>query len=178
MVKVFKTFPRIFQGFALCETPCGEHKDLVTENIFRRSRPHRPKPMNQETADGTGGARPSGRNAMAMWKTDNSMRGTISIQVTGTTAGTSQATESTFPCANTVTAQWWSGFVGVLVDQLRAARGTPPSRRASKTMPTKPQAARARPAKPKEMACPVLQNVCNLANGVPPASPFLRIGSQ
>lgn len=65
----------------------------------------RPKPTNQETAGRTGGLRPSGRNAMAGAKMENSRRGAISIQVTWTTAGAAQTTVSTFPCAMATTAQ-------------------------------------------------------------------------
>ena len=47
---------------------------------------------------------------MAVLKTENSKSEVAVILIVGTTTGMSQVANSTFPCANIVTAQSWSAL--------------------------------------------------------------------
>jgi hypothetical protein len=63
-------------------------------------------------------------------------------------------------------------LVGVLVNQLVQLRAR--RHRVEQEDHSHQPGRQGRPAEPKEMAHFVLQNVCKLANGVPPASPFFE----
>jgi len=105
---------------------------------------------------------------MAVLNAKKFMVRAVSNQTVGATTGTSQATESTLPCANTVTAQMMVSLAGVLVNQFMQI-GAGRHRVEQQNHPHQP-GGQGRPAEPNEMTRFVLQTVCNIANGVPLAS--------
>ena len=81
---------------------------------------------------------------MAVLKTENSICGALSIEDVGTMAGISTVADSTFPCANIVTAHSWPALSASLCINLCSA-GHAVIALSSKIIPTSSAASAALP---------------------------------
>jgi hypothetical protein len=104
-LKFSNTLPRIFKDSRFANATRRNAKiwfnwKIISDEANRAVRNQRIRKRQK-----SGRARPSGRILSAGMKTENSMRGATSIQVTGTTAGTVARRVSIFPCAMATMAQ-------------------------------------------------------------------------
>ena len=173
MVKVFKTLTRIIRGFAPCETPRGEHKDLVYGNKFWTR--HTASSETDELGSNAGrGRSAAGREIFNRCAKNWKIYGRSGFKHdrrrgNGNIAGyrINLALREHRDGAMVV------GLVGVLVNQF-VQRGARRHRVEEQNHSHQP-GGQGRPAESKKMTHPVLQSVCKLANDVPPASFVFRI---
>ena len=173
MVKVFKTLPRIIRKFAPCETQRGGHKDLVYGNKFRTK--HTASSKTDELGSNAGKWRgATGREIfnrcaknreMYSWSCFKHDRRRGNGNIAGHRINLALCEDRDGAMV--------VGLVGVLVNQfVQLGAGC---HRIQQQNHSHQPGGQGRPAETKEMAHPVLQSVCNLTNGVPPASLIYRI---
>jgi hypothetical protein len=170
MVKVFKTLPRNFRGFAPCETPHGEHKKLFFENDFRTK-------QTAPSKTGESGSEAGKGRSTTVWKIFDGRAESEEIDrrsrfKPGRWRQNGNITSDRINLAlrEHRDGAMVVGLVGVLVNQFvqRRTRG----HRVEQQKHSHQPGGQGRLAKPKEISRFVLQIVCNIADSVPLARSF------